>query len=255
MQLNEVNAIVTGGASGLGLAVANRIVHAGGQVVILDLSVAQGSAAAAALGKRATFIATDVSDETAVDGAVKQAHQAMGSITAAVNCAGIATPGRLVGRQGPMAGSSFRRMIEINLLGTVLVAKAAAVAMQGNTPNSQGERGVIVMTASVAAFDGQIGQIAYSASKGGIVALTLPAAREFAPMGIRVNTIAPGLFATPLMGSLPPEVQQSLGASVPFPQRLGKPEEYARLVLDIIANPMLNGETIRLDGALRMQPK
>jgi NAD(P)-dependent dehydrogenase (short-subunit alcohol dehydrogenase family) len=164
MQLKEVNAIVTGGASGLGRAVANRIVHAGGRVAIFDLSVPQGSAAATALGRSAAFFAVDVSDETAVDSAVNQAKAAMGSINAAINCAGIATPGRLVGRNGPMAGSSFRKMIEINLLGTVLVAKAAAVAMQGNSPNAQGERGVIVMTASVAAFDGQIGQIAYSAS-------------------------------------------------------------------------------------------
>ena len=255
MQLNEVNAIVTGGASGLGLAVAHRIVHAGGKVVILDLSAAQGSAAAAALGGRATFIATDVSDETAVDGAVMQALHAMDSITAAINCAGIATPGRLVGRQGPMAGSSFRRMIEINLLGTVLVAKAAAVAMQANKRNLQGERGVIVMTASVAAFDGQIGQIAYSASKGGIVGMTLPMARELASSGIRVMTVAPGLFATPMMKGLPQEAQDSLGKQTPFPPRLGEPDEFAALVVQILENVMLNGETIRLDGAVRMQPR
>src|SRR6201999_2355612 len=173
----------------------------------------------------------------------------------AINCAGIATPGRLVGRNGPMSGSSFRRMIEINLLGTVLVAKSAAVSMQTNTPNAQGERGVIVMTASVAAFDGQIGQIAYSASKGGIVGMTLPAARDLAGVGIRVGTVAPGLFDTPLMGALPPEAQKALGDSVPFPQRLGTPAEYAQLAVSIIENPMLNGETIRLDGALRMAPK
>jgi NAD(P)-dependent dehydrogenase (short-subunit alcohol dehydrogenase family) len=255
MQLNEVNAIVTGGASGLGLAVAKRIVHAGGKVVILDLSVPQGTAAAAALGSSATFIAADVSDETAVDAAVMQALHAMGSITAAVNCAGIATPGRLVGRQGPMAGSSFRRMIEINLLGTVLVAKAAAVAMQANKPNAQGERGVIVMTASVAAFDGQIGQIAYSASKGGIVGMTLPMARELASSGIRVMTVAPGLFATPMMKGLPQEAQDSLGKQTPFPPRLGEPDEFAALVVQILENVMLNGETIRLDGAVRMQPR
>ena len=172
MQLNEVNAIVTGGASGLGLAVANRIVKGGGRVAIFDLSAAAGKAAAATLGERAMFIAADVSDEAAVDGAVKQAQEFMSGINAAINCAGIATPGRLVGRQGPMSGSSFRRMMEINLLGTVLVAKSTAVAMQLNSPNAQGERGVIVMTASVAAYDGQIGQIANSASKGGIVAMT-----------------------------------------------------------------------------------
>src|ERR1700735_3878779 len=255
MQLRDVNAIVTGGASGLGLSVATRIVHAGGKAAIFDLSVPQGSRAPAALGDRAAFIAADVSDETAVDAAVKQAQASMGSITAAINCAGIATPGRLVGRQGPMAGSSFRKMIEINLLGTVLVAKSAAVAMQSNTPNAEGERGVIVMTASVAAFDGQIGQIAYSASKGGIVAMTLPMARELASSGIRVVTIAPGLFQTPMLAGLPEAAQASLGQQVPFPPRLGEPDEFAALVGQIIENGMLNGETIRLDGAIRMQPR
>jgi NAD(P)-dependent dehydrogenase (short-subunit alcohol dehydrogenase family) len=255
MQLKEVNAIVTGGASGLGLAVTNRIVHGGGKAAIFDLSVPQGSAAAAALGERATFVAADVSDESAVNGAVERARAAMGSINAAINCAGIATPGRLVGRQGPMSGSSFRKMIEINLLGTVLVAKAAAVAMQLNEPNAQGERGVIVMTASVAAFDGQIGQIAYSASKGGIVAMTLPMARELASSGIRVMTVAPGLFATPMMKGLPQEAQDSLGKQTPFPPRLGEPDEFAALIVQILENVMLNGETIRLDGAIRMQPR
>src|ERR1700690_2450692 len=255
MQLKQVNAIVTGGASGLGLAVAKRIVGGGCNVAIFDLSAAAGSAAAASLGERAMFIAADVSDEAAVDGAVKRAQEGMGSITAAINCAGIATPGRLVGRQGPLAGSCFRRMIEINLLGTVLVAKAAAVAMQTNQPNAQGERGVIVMTASVAAFDGQIGQIAYSASKGAIVAMTLPMARELASSGIRVVTIAPGLFSTPMMKGLPQEAQDSLGKQTPFPPRLGEPNEYAALVAHIIENVMLNGETIRLDGAIRMQPR
>lgn len=255
MQLQEVNAIVTGGASGLGLAVANRIVHAGGKVVIFDLSVQQGSAAAAALGSRASFVGVDVSDENAVDAAVNQAEQAMGRINAAINCAGIATPGRLVGRSGPMSGSAFRRMLEINLLGTVLVAKSCAVAMQSNPPNAQGERGVIVMTASVAAFDGQIGQIAYSASKGGIVGMTLPMARELASSGIRVMTVAPGLFATPMMKGLPQEAQDSLGKQTPFPPRLGEPDEFAALVLQILENVMLNGETIRLDGAVRMQPR
>jgi NAD(P)-dependent dehydrogenase (short-subunit alcohol dehydrogenase family) len=245
MQLKDVNAIVTGGASGLGLSVATRIVHAGGKAAIFDLSVPQGSAAAAALGAGAAFFAVDVSDEAAK----------MGSINAAINCAGIATPGRLVGRQGPMAGSSFRRMIEINLLGTVLVAKAAAVAMQSNAPNAEGERGVIVMTASVAAFDGQIGQIAYSASKGGIVGMTLPMARELASSGIRVMTVAPGLFATPMMKGLPQEAQDSLGKQTPFPPRLGQPDEFAALVVQILENVMLNGETIRLDGAVRMQPR
>jgi NAD(P)-dependent dehydrogenase (short-subunit alcohol dehydrogenase family) len=255
MQLKDVRAIVTGGASGLGLATATRIVNAGGKATIFDLNEAQGNAAAASLGPSAWFVAADVSDEAAVDAAVGRARAAMGGLNAAINCAGIANPGRLVGRQGPMAGSFFRRMIEINVLGTVLVAKAAVVAMQPNTPNEDGERGVIVMTASVAAFDGQIGQVAYSASKGAIVAMTLPMARELASSGIRVMTVAPGIFATPMMKSLPQEAQDSLGKQTPFPARLGEPDEYAALVAHIIENAMLNGETIRLDGAIRMQPR
>jgi NAD(P)-dependent dehydrogenase (short-subunit alcohol dehydrogenase family) len=255
MLLKDVNAVITGGASGLGLAVATRIVNAGGKVLILDVSVPQGTAAVATLGKSASFVATDVTDEAAVDAAIKQAVSAMGSVNAAINCAGVATPGRLVGRQGALAGSAFRKVIEINVTGTVLVAKAAAVAMQTNQPNAQGERGVIVMTASVAAFDGQIGQIAYSASKGAIVAMTLPMARELASSGIRVVTIAPGLFSTPMMKGLPQEAQDSLGKQTPFPPRLGEPDEFAALVSHILENVMLNGETIRLDGAVRMQAR
>ena len=255
MLLKDVNAVITGGASGLGLAVATRIVDAGGKVLILDVSAPQGTAAVATLGKSASFVATDVTDEVAVDAAIKQAVSAMGSVNAAINCAGVATPGRLVGRQGPLAGSAFRKVIEINVTGTVLVAKAAAVAMQTNQPNAQGERGVVVMTASVAAFDGQIGQIAYSASKGAIVAMTLPMARELASSGIRVVTIAPGLFSTPMMKGLPQEAQDSLGKQTPFPPRLGQPDEFAALVSHILENVMLNGETIRLDGAVRMQAR
>jgi NAD(P)-dependent dehydrogenase (short-subunit alcohol dehydrogenase family) len=255
MLLKDVNAVITGGASGLGLAVATRIVNAGGKVLILDVSVPQGTAAVATLGKSASFVATDVTDEAAVDAAIQQAVSAMGSVNAAINCAGVATPGRLVGRQGALAGSAFRKVMEINVTGTVLVAKAAAVAMQANQPNAQGERGVIVMTASVAAFDGQIGQIAYSASKGAIVAMTLPMARELASSGIRVVTIAPGLFSTPMMKGLPQEAQDSLGKQTPFPPRLGEPDEFAALVSHILENVMLNGETIRLDGAVRMQAR
>jgi NAD(P)-dependent dehydrogenase (short-subunit alcohol dehydrogenase family) len=255
MLLKDVNAVISGGASGLGMAVATRIVNAGGKVLILDVSVPQGTAAVATLGKSASFVATDVTDEAAVDAAIKQAVSAMGSVNAAINCAGVATPGRLVGRQGALAGSAFRKVIEINVTGTVLVAKAAAVAMQTNQPNAQGERGVIVMTASVAAFDGQIGQIAYSASKGAIVAMTLPMARELASSGIRVATIAPGLFSTPMMKGLPQEAQDSLGKQTPFPPRLGEPDEFAALVSHILENVMLNGETIRLDGAVRMQAR
>jgi NAD(P)-dependent dehydrogenase (short-subunit alcohol dehydrogenase family) len=255
MQLNELCAVVTGGASGLGLAAAKRIAAAGGKVTLLDVNEAQGSAAAATLGERAAFIATDVTDEAAVNAAIDRARQRMGSINAAINCAGIGTPARLVGKQGAMAGAFFRKMIEINLFGTALISKAAAVAMQQNSPNAAGERGVIVMTASVAAFDGQIGQVAYAASKGGIVAMTLPMARELASSGIRVMTVAPGLFATPMMTAMPQEAQDSLGKQTPFPPRLGHPDEYAAMVAHILENTMLNGETIRLDGAIRMQPR
>jgi NAD(P)-dependent dehydrogenase (short-subunit alcohol dehydrogenase family) len=255
MQMKDLHAVVTGGASGLGLAVANRIVLAGGKVTLLDVNEAQGSAAAATLGERAGFIATDVTDETTVNGAIDRARQQMGRIDAAVNCAGIGMPARFVGKQGAMAGTFFRKMIEINLVGTVLISKAAAVAMQQNPPNAAGERGVIVMTASVAAFDGQIGQVAYAASKGGIVAMTLPMARELASSGIRVMTVAPGLFATPMLKALPQEAQDSLGKQTPFPPRLGEPDEYAAMVGHIIENVMLNGETIRLDGAIRMQAR
>jgi NAD(P)-dependent dehydrogenase (short-subunit alcohol dehydrogenase family) len=255
MQLKDSHAIVTGGASGLGLAVARKIISAGGKVTVLDVNAAQGGEAAASLGERAAFLATDVTDEAAVNTAIERAHERMGSITAAVNCAGIGSPARFVGKQGAMPGAFFRKMIEINLVGTVLVSKAAAVAMQLNTPNAGGERGVIVMTASVAAFDGQIGQVAYAASKGGIVAMTLPMARDLASSGIRVMTVAPGIFATPLLKGLPQEAQDSLAKQVPFPPRLGEPDEFAALVGQIIENAMLNGETIRLDGAIRMQPR
>jgi NAD(P)-dependent dehydrogenase (short-subunit alcohol dehydrogenase family) len=255
MQLIDTHAVVSGGASGLGLAVATRITRAGGRVALLDVNAAQGTAAAAALGERALFIATDVTDESGVNAAIEQARERMGRIDAAVNCAGIGAPGRLVGKQGAMAGAFFRKMIEINLVGTVLISKAAALAMQQNPPNAAGERGVIVMTASVAAFDGQIGQVAYAASKGGIVAMTLPMARELASSGIRVMTIAPGLFATPMLKALPQEAQDSLGKQTPFPPRLGDPDEYAAMVGHILENSMLNGETIRLDGAIRMQAR
>ncbi len=255
MQLKESHAVISGGASGLGLAVAHRIVQAGGKVALLDVNEDQGRTAAASLGERAAFFATDVTDEAAVNAAIERARERMGSITAAVNCAGIGAPARFVGKQGAMAGAFFRKMIEINLLGTLLVSKAAAVIMQQNTPNAAGERGVIVMTASVAAFDGQIGQVAYAASKGGIVAMTLPMARELASSGIRAMTVAPGLFATPMMKGLPQEAQDSLGKQTPFPPRLGEPDEYAAMVAHIIENIMLNGETIRLDGAIRMQPR
>jgi NAD(P)-dependent dehydrogenase (short-subunit alcohol dehydrogenase family) len=255
VKVEEARAVVSGGASGLGLAIARRVVSAGGQVVLLDVNEAQGAAAQSLLGERALHITADVTDEDAVNAAIESARERMGAITAAVTCAGIATPARFVGKQGAMAGATFRWMLEINLVGTLLVTKAAAIAMQRNLPNAAGERGVIIMTASVAAFDGQIGQVAYAASKGGIVGMTLPMAREMASSGIRVVTIAPGLFATPMLKGLPQEAQDSLGKQTPFPPRLGEPDEFAALAGQIIENPMLNGETIRLDGAVRLQPR
>lgn len=255
MKFAGVRALVTGGASGLGYAVAARIVAAGGRAVLFDLNPERGHAAAEGLGERAAFCAGDVTNEAALEAAVAHAHERFGGLDVAVSCAGIGPAARLLGRSGPMSAEFFRRMIEVNLVGTLLCSKAAALLMQQNAPNALGERGVIVMTASVAAYDGQIGQVAYSASKGGIVAMTLPMARELASSGIRVMTIAPGIFQTPLLAALPEAAQESLGKQVPFPPRLGKPDEYATLVEQIIENPMLNGETIRLDGALRMAPR
>ena len=248
-------AIVSGGASGLGHAVAQRIITAGGSVALLDVNEAQGQKAAAALGARAMFVRTDVSDEAQVNAAVDAAATAFGGINLAVSCAGILGAGRVLGREGPMEGGYLAKVIMVNLVGTFLLAKAAAAKMQDNAPNDQGERGVIVMTASVAAWDGQIGQAAYSASKGGVVGMMLPLAREFAQFGIRVNTIAPGIFKTPMMAGMPEEVQDSLGKQVPFPPRLGEPEQYADAVAFIYGNSYVNGETIRVDGAIRMQPK
>jgi NAD(P)-dependent dehydrogenase (short-subunit alcohol dehydrogenase family) len=255
MKIADTKAIITGGASGLGQAVAEDIVAAGGRVALLDVNAAAGQALASKLGERASFIETDVTSEAAVNAAVAAASQAMGGINVAVNCAGVGWPKRMVGKDGPMPGDFFRKVIEINLVGTLLVCKAAAAEMQKNAPNADGERGAIVMTASVAAFDGQVGQVAYSASKGGVVGMTLPMARELAALGIRVVTIAPGLFLTPMMAALPAEAQESLGRQVPFPPRLGRPAEYASFVRQIVENPMLNGETIRLDGAIRMAPR
>jgi NAD(P)-dependent dehydrogenase (short-subunit alcohol dehydrogenase family) len=255
MKLKHVHAVITGGASGLGQAAAENIVAGGGQVALFDVNEELGEALALQLGEAATFHKVDVTSEAAVDESVNAAAGAMGGLNVAVNCAGVGWPKRMVGKEGPMPGDFFRKVIEINLVGTLLVCKAAAAAMQSNEPNEDGERGAIVMTASVAAFDGQIGQVAYSASKGGIVGMTLPMARELASKGIRVVTVAPGLFMTPMMAGLPAEAQESLGKQVPFPSRLGRPAEYALLVQQIIENPMLNGETIRLDGAIRMAPR
>jgi NAD(P)-dependent dehydrogenase (short-subunit alcohol dehydrogenase family) len=255
MDIRGIRAVITGGASGLGLATARALAADGGRVALLDLNADAGAAAAAELGAAASFHRVDVTSESAVDAALGEAVAWMGGLEVAVNCAGIGTPRRMLGKDGVMPGDFFRKVVEINLVGTLLVSKAAAAAMQKNTPNSDGERGVIVLTASVAAFDGQIGQVAYSGSKGGLVAMTLPMARELASSGIRVMTIAPGIFLTPLLAGLPADAQASLGKQVPFPPRLGRPEEYADLVRHIVENPMLNGETIRLDGAIRMAPR
>ena len=255
MQISGSIFIVTGGASGLGAATGRMLVSAGGKVVLADVNDAQGQALASELGASARFVRTDVTDEASAKAAVAAAQSAFGGLHGLVNCAGIAPAERVVGKDGPHALASFVRTININLIGSFNLTRLAADVMSRNTPNAAGERGIIVYTASVAAFDGQIGQAAYSASKAGLVGMTLPIARELARHGIRVMTIAPGLFETPMMAGLPEDVQVSLGKMVPFPPRLGRPEEYASLVAEIIRNEMLNGETIRLDGAIRMAPK
>jgi NAD(P)-dependent dehydrogenase (short-subunit alcohol dehydrogenase family) len=255
MKPSDARAIVSGGASGLGLAAATAIIQAGGRAVLLDVHQAQAAAAVTTLGERAAYVCADVTRESEVEAAVAQGVERMGGVNVAVNCAGIGSAARLVGRQGPMSAEFFRHVLEVNLVGTLLVCRSAAVAMQRNEPGADGERGVIVMTASVSAFDGQIGQIAYSASKGGIVSMTLPMARELASSGIRVISIAPGVFLTPMLASMSSEVQASLAQQVPFPPRLGQPQEYAALVLQILENRMFNGTTVRLDGAMRMQAR
>ena len=255
MDLANAKAVITGGASGLGFATAERVIAAGGQVVLMDINDEQGAASVAKLGDRALFVQTDVSKETVVQEAVKKAKDFMGGITLVVNCAGIAPAGRTLGRDGPWPAKNFERVIQVNLIGSYNVIKEAAAVMQLNEPNEDGERGVVISTASVAAFEGQIGQAAYSASKGGIVGMMLPLAREFAQFGIRVNTIAPGIFMTPMLAGMPEEVRDSLGKQIPFPPRLGRPEEYADTAAFIYGNPVVNGETIRIDGAIRMQPK
>jgi len=255
MQLNEVKAIVTGGVSGLGLAVAGKIVAAGGQAVLLDINDAGGAAAKTELGNAVSYIRTDVSNEQEVVDAVNAAVERMGLINVAMNCAGIIGAGRVLGREAPMALDFFAKVIQVNLVGSFNVCKAAGAAMESNPAGADGERGVIINTASVAAYDGQIGQAAYSASKAGIVGMTLPIAREFARFGVRINTIAPGIFWTPMADGMPEHVQESLAASIPFPGRLGKPEEFADLAAHIMENGYINGETIRLDGAVRLAPK
>jgi NAD(P)-dependent dehydrogenase (short-subunit alcohol dehydrogenase family) len=253
MQLMQVKALVTGGVSGLGLAVVRHVLKNGGKAVMLDVNDTAGAAAEAELGAR--YIHTDVTSESGVAEAVEQAAAANGGLNVAVNCAGIIGAGRVLGREAPMELSFFSNTIMVNLVGAFNVSKAAANLMQHNEPNEDGERGVIISTASVAAYEGQIGQAAYSASKGGIVGMTLPMARELARFGIRVMTIAPGIFWTPMVDGMPEHIQESLSASIPFPSRLGRAEEFAVLAANIIESPYLNGTTIRLDGAVRLAPK
>jgi NAD(P)-dependent dehydrogenase (short-subunit alcohol dehydrogenase family) len=253
MEINGRQALVTGGASGLGLATARRLKTLGAKITLLDLNKEAVETAAAAIGCRG--VACDVSNADQASNAITAARAAGGPAQVLVNCAGIAPAGRIVGRDGPLPLDAFARVIQVNLIGTFNMMRLAAADMSLTEANAEGERGVIVNTASVAAFEGQIGQAAYAASKGGVAALTLPAARELARHGIRVVTIAPGIFETAMLQGLPEDVQRSLGDSVPFPPRLGRPEEYADLVTAIIGNAMLNGEVIRLDGALRMAPR
>lgn len=255
MSPKDVRAVISGGASGLGLATARRIVADGGKVTLLDLNDEKGQAAVTELGDSASFIHLDVTDEDATVAALADAKARMGGLNVAVSCAGIIGAGRVLGREGPMPLTGFSTTIKVNLIGSFNLAKAAADLMQHNEAGPDGERGVIVNTASIAAFEGQIGQAAYSASKGGIVGMTLPLAREFTRIGVRVMTVAPGVFHTPMVDGMPEQVYQSLCAQVPYPSRLGDPAEFADTVAFILGNRYLNGSTIRVDGAIRLQPK
>jgi NAD(P)-dependent dehydrogenase (short-subunit alcohol dehydrogenase family) len=255
MNIRDARAVVTGGASGLGLAVAKHVCAHGGQAVLLDIQEGPGRSAAASLGPQAHFLRCDVTSETGVNAAMEAAAAHLGHLNLLVNCAGVVGAGRVLGKSGPMAGEFFTKVIHINLIGTFLCDKAAAALMQNNPAGPDGERGVLIHTSSVAAFEGQIGQAAYSATKAAVAGMTLPIARELARFGIRCVSIAPGIFHTPMMDGMPKEVQDSLAAQVPFPARLGKPEEFAQLVASVFEIPMLNGTTLRLDGAIRMQPK
>ena len=256
MQLDTIRAVVTGGVSGLGFAVARHLVESGGKVALFDVNDEKGAAAVAELGAdNARYIRTDVTDETGVEANVAAAKDFLGGLNATINCAGILGAGRVLGRDAAMPLKNFAGTVGVNLIGSFNVSKAAAALMQHNEAGEDGERGVIINTASVAAYEGQIGQAAYSASKGGVIGMTLPMARELSRFGIRVMTVAPGIFWTPMVDGMPDDVQKSLSASIPFPSRLGRPEEFADLVAFILRTRYLNGETIRLDGAVRLAPK
>ena len=252
MEIKDSVAIVTGGASGLGEACVRALLGEGGKVSILDFAEERGQKVASELGDAALFCLTDITKEEDVQAAINKTVEAFGAVHIAVNCAGVGIPAKVLGKEGPMSMDHFNKVVQINLIGTMNVVRLAAEKMVNNQGNDDGEKGVVINVASVAAFDGQIGQAAYSASKAGVAGMTLPIAREFAEYGIRIMTIAPGIFLTPMLQGLDEKVQEALGKMVPFPKRLGEPSEFAALVQHIVENPMLNGEVIRLDGALRM---
>lgn len=252
MEIRNTVSVITGGASGIGEACARKIIEAGGRVAILDLNGERGENLIGQLGDAAKFLKADVTSEKEVEAAIAEVMASFGGIHVTINCAGIGIPAKVLSKRGPIQMETFRKVVEVNLFGTMNVLRLTANEMLKNTPNEDGEKGVVINTASIAAFEGQIGQASYSASKAALVGMTLPIAREFAEYGIRINTIAPGLIDTPLFDALSPEVKESLKKSVPFPRRMGKPGEFAILACHIIGNPMINGETIRLDGALRM---
>jgi len=255
MDIDKRAFVITGGGSGLGAATARTLAAQGARLLIADVNADAGEAMAKELGDAGRFVRCDVTDEGQAQAAIDACRESFGGVHGLINCAGIGIPAKVLGKEGPQPLAGFSKVVQINLIGTYNMIRLAAAAMAENEPDAGGERGVIVNTASVAAFEGQIGQASYSASKGGVVGMTLPIARELARHGIRVVTIAPGLFDTPMMAELPENVRESLGQMVPFPSRLGLPAEYARMARDIVENPMLNGTTIRLDGAIRMQPK
>lgn len=255
MNIKNKTFLISGGASGLGFASAKMIIENGGSAILADVNGEKGKAAEHALGKQALFLQTDITDEENVQVTIDKGIQHFGSIHGLINCAGIGPAERILGRKGIHRLSSFTKTIQVNLIGAFNILRLAAAILEHNDPAESGERGIIINTASIAAFDGQIGQAAYAASKGGIVAMTLPIARELARIGVRVLTIAPGIFETPMLAGLPEEVRDSLGQQVPFPARLGRPDEFASLVKQMIKNQMLNGEVIRLDGAIRMASK